>query len=377
MLPREEVPMCARRIHCLAAVVPALLTPMRAQQPVLNPTSNVTLWTGGPLHYSSILIPAGVTVQFTGTVPAVLLCDGDCIVHGTLSAAASGTTDGPGAVTTGIGTPGVSCPSACGPFGCVCWGQYTAPGAGTHHGAYGSLLPFRLAGGSPGGSEAWLGHSLGCCDLFMGLFPGGGGGGTLVVQAGGRIEITGTIDVRGGAPVMFGGGLGSAGSVLLRGAAGTVLHPTGVVHAGPATSNGGYVRLDAWGSAPSVQGTIAAPPPAVLELPHLHAPASPSLGTTWLLDVYAPENTFVVLAVSAAPGVGTPTAFGLLGIDLANAVTLAPSTTPAGAPDPCATIPCPVPNAAFLLGLQVWTQALAAPPTLAPRLSNTISATVQ
>lgn len=368
--------MKTRRVSCLAAIVPALLTPLLAQHPVLHPTSNVVISTSGALHYSSILIPAGVTVWFSGTAPAVVLCDGDCIVHGTLSAASSGTADGPGAVTTGIGTPGVNCASACGPFGCVCWGQYTPPGSGTHHGAYGSVLPFSLAGGSPGGSEALLGHSIGCCDIFLGLFPGGGGGGTLVVQAGGRIEIDGTIDVRGGTAVFGSSALGSAGSVLLRGAAGTVLLPAGVVHAGPATSNGGYVRLDAWGSAPAVQGAIHAPPSTVLELPHLHAPASPSLGSTWLLDVYAPENTYVILAVSAAQSAGTSTAFGLLGIDLASAVTLAPSTTPASSHDPRATIPCPVPNHAVLLGLQVWAQALAAPPTLAPRLSNTISATV-
>ena len=205
----------------------AWLSALQAQPPALAPTSSTMIATGGSLHYSSILIPAGVTVQFTGVAPAVVLCDGDCIVHGTLSAAAIGTTDGPGAVTQGIGFPGAFCPSFCTPFGCTCWGYSMLPGPGVHHGAYGSAIPFSLLGGSPSGSLLTYLSSNPvasvCCDVFLGIAPGGGGGGTLAVIAGGLIDIDGVVDVRGGA----GPGNGSAGSLLLRGAGGTMLRPGG------------------------------------------------------------------------------------------------------------------------------------------------------
>jgi hypothetical protein len=43
------------------------------QAPVLMPTSNMTIATGTPLHYSSILIPAGVTLTFVGSAPAIVV----------------------------------------------------------------------------------------------------------------------------------------------------------------------------------------------------------------------------------------------------------------------------------------------------------------
>lgn len=358
------------------AVTAWLLSALPTQHPALAPTSNTTIPTSGTLHCSSILIPVGVTVQFTGTAPAVVWCDGDCIVHGTLSAAATFLTDGPGAVSQGMGSAGFSC----GPAGMgfvFCAGQFWLAGSGAHHGAYGSSVPFSLAGGSPGGSTANYWHSWpGCCDVFLGDSPGGGGGGTLVVIAEGRVVIDGVIDVSGGTVMSS----GSAGSLLLRGAGGTMILPGGQLLAGPASANGGYVRLDAWGSPPLVQGSIVAPAPTVLELPHLRASSPPRTGTTWWVDIHAPANTFVILAASLLPGPNTTTPFGTVGIDLPNAVTVAAamsSASPAGSHDPQATIPWPIPNAASLLGLSLWLQAIAVPTALSPRLTNVISAIVQ
>jgi len=354
----------------------ALLSTLPAQPQPLAPTSNLTITTGGTLHYSSILIPAGVTVQFTGTAPAVVQCDGDCIVNGTLSAAAIGATDGPGAVSIGTGSTGSNCWGFCTGFGCTCSINVPA-GPGVHHGVYGSALPFSLLGGSPGGSLTLYSSStpLSCCNVFNGVVPGRGGGGTLVVHAGGTIDISGAVDVRGGVDGL-GSAHGSAGSLLLRGQAGTLIRPGAQLLAGPASASGGEVRLDSWATLPVVQGTIDAPAPFVVTLPHLHASNLPITGTTWLLDVFAPANTIVFLAGSTQRGASTPTPFGTLELDLSATVILGTTAAVAGH-DPRATIGWAVPNMPQIIGLGVWLQGLAAPPSLAPRLTNTISAIVQ
>jgi hypothetical protein len=306
-----------------------------------------------------------------------VICDGDCIVHGTLSASAVGTMDGPGAVTLGIGAPGSSCLSFCIPFGCFCFGHYFPQGPGVHHGNYGSAIPFSLLGGSPGGSMVWRGSSYPqgfvCCDLYSGMTPGGGGGGTLAVIASGVIDIDGIVDVRGSSS----GSVGSAGSLLLRGDGGMLLRPSGQVLAdGPGAANGGEVRLDAWGALPVVQGTILAPNPRLVALPHLRAASPPAIGATWSIDVFAPTNAIVFLAAATQRGLGLPTAFGTLDIDLASGAIVGPAPSSTGH-DPSATFAWAIPNLPQLIGAQVWLQGLAWPATLAPRLTNAISAIVQ
>lgn len=103
----------------------------------------------------------------------------------------------------------------------------------------------------------------------------------------------------------------------------------------------------------------------------------PAIGSMWPVEVLAPDNTLVFLAASLQPGSGAPTPFGSLQVDLPNAVTVATAVDPPGSHDPQATLSVPIPNAPHLLGTQVWVQALAAPPSLAPRLTNGILAVVQ
>lgn len=355
--------------------MPSFLSALTAQAPALNPTSNVTIPSGGVLHYSSILIPAGVTVQFAGNAPAIVQCDGDCIVLGTLSVAANFHVNGPGWSTLGIGTLGSYCPSACGPFGCACWGFRNPAGHGVHFGVYGAAVPFALDGGSPGGDEnQYSGMFQSCCSSYVATWPGGGGGGTLVVTAAGRVEIHGFVDARGASSWIS---TGSSGSVLLRGMGGLAVLPTGQVLAGPGNAQGGHVRLDAWGAAPSVQGTIDAPSPAAIQLPYLDATAPPTIGTTWSLRVFAPTNTPVFLAASLLPGAGNLTPFGPLHVDLTTAVSIGAGATPGTGHDPFANLTTPIPANTSLLGLQIWLQALAAPASLAARLSNGMVAVVQ
>ena len=371
--------------------IPAAM--IRAQPPALAPTANTTIFApmSGALHYSSIDVPAGVTVQFrapgaggTGQPgkPAIVLCDGDAIVHGTLFLAGDNLFGRPaGFVTTGAGELGQSCGlSGFFPPG-------FPPGGGLHAGSYGSVLPFSLEGGSRGGDVRQYANNFGGnCGGTTTLFFGGEGGGTLVLLAGGRIDVHGTITADGG----FGYSGGSGGSILLRGDDGVVVHPGASVTARgggglpapapwpPEMSNGapGYVRLDAWGTAPVIQGTID-PPPTVLELPHLRSASPPTIGVAWTLDVFAPEGAWVYVAASLAPASGSPmTPFGPLGLDLATTADLG-TTFPQPSHDPVASVTYPIPNTATLIGFPLWVQAIAVPPGLSARLTNTLAVVVQ
>ncbi|MCA8977169.1 MAG: hypothetical protein KDC98_20780, partial [Planctomycetes bacterium] len=144
----------------------------------------------------------------------------------------------------------------------------------------------------------------------------------------------------------------------------------------PPVTNGrpGYIRLDAFGQPPVIQGTVD-PPPTVLELPHLRTQSQPRIGTTWILDVLAPENAPIFLAASLQAGPGTMTPFGPIGIDLTLSASLA-LTVAAPSHDPIAAVNYRIPYASPLIGLQLWVQGLVIPPTLPPRLTNTIAATV-
>jgi hypothetical protein len=381
--------------RALLAVVPlSTIGAVRAQLPALAPTTSTSIVVNGTLHYSSILVPVGVTVRFVvpaGSLPprppAVVLCDGDAIVHGTLSVAGDVHSVSPfpyaaGSVTTGQGVSG---------SWCLGLSLFTAPRGGLHAGTYGSVLPFSLAGGSPGGTLSIYSDSH--CLQHTSDTPGSEGGGTLVLRAGGAIEVDGTVTADG---ATCGGGragaaAGSGGSILLRGDAGVTVLPSGTVTARggaafpwgpliqlPPTSLGapGYVRLDAWGMPPRIQGRIA-PAPTVLELPHLRALSQPRIGTTWTCDVFAPEAAPVFVAASPTPGNGTQTPFGPLGIDLPSATILAYAALASPSHDPFVSVSTSIPNSQTLVGLAVWIQALVMPPALAGRLSNTLAVVVQ
>lgn len=365
------------------ALLAAFSEPVAAQYPVLAPTANMTILVSSttPLHYSSILIPAGVRVLFvapgnaaypTFGLPAVVICDGDALVHGTLSVMFDPwSSPAPaGVVNTGVGS-----------WGELCGGNYFMPIAtgGRHAGLYGTVVPFSLEGGSAGGGVSEYDSS---CWQFLTPHIGAPGGGALFLHAQGRIEVDGSVTADGSAP--WRAGSGSGGSILLRGDAGVIVHPGGSVTARggayhndpPVTFGGpGYIRIDSWGAPPLVQGTVA-PPATQLELPYLRCQSAPQVGHTWVLDVFAPENSPIFLSASLQPAPGTPTPFGPLGIDLQSAAGLA-LTVPQPGHDPYASVPMPVPQAPALIGLALWLQGFAIPPSLPPRLTNTLAAVVQ
>jgi hypothetical protein len=358
---------------------------VRAQYPPLAPTTNTTIVVpSGVMHYGSIHIPAGVTVRFVAPLfgpasipgmPAIVLCDGDAIVHGKLSLTGdSVNNDRPaGWVTTGEGAIG----TVCGPL------PIQPPEGGRHD--YGSVLPFSLEGGSPGG-DLWFWDSN--CLQFQYAYSGGKGGGTLVLLAGGSIEIHGTVTADGRSSSAGGG---SGGSIRLRGYGGVHVLPGGTVTArggtapvppapwlpGMSMGHDGHVRLDAWGAPPVVQGTVS-PPPMMLQLPYLRAQSQPTVGTTWTYEIYAPQTGFVYVAAALAPGSGLSTPFGPLGVDVATFVSLGvTSAQPSLIHDPHVIVPWPIPNSPALVGFAMWLQALSAPQSLPARLTNTIAVVVQ
>lgn len=359
-----------------------------AQYPTLAPTVDTTIVvSGNVLHYSTIDIPSGVTVRFVAPglgrfyavpgMPAVVLCDGDATVHGTLSVAADGSNEFPaGWVTTGEGIRGYLCGTV-GGAGYL----YIPPPGGLHAGTYGSVVPFSLDGGSPGG---YLDRYTAGCWQWLNQDPGGRPGGTLALIAQGSISVDGSVTADG----FHSGGAsgGSGGSILLRGAGGVTVYPTGSVTARggryiinptpPPVTNGapGYLRIDAYASTPVIQGTID-PPPTVLELPHLRTQSPPQVGTTWILDVLAPVSALIVVAVSLQANPGTSTPFGILGIDLSQAASLAAAVAQPSH-DPIAGLPLPVPSMPALVGLQLWVQGFVAPSNLTPRLTNTLATVV-
>ena len=363
---------------------------LRAQYPPLAPTVNTTIVVpAGALHYSSINIPAGVTVRFVAPgvgpasipgMPTVLRCDGDAIVHGTLSLAGDFINDSPaGWVTTGQGTLGLDCGTP---------GAFFPPTGGRHN--YGSIFPFSLEGGSPGGV---LGIYTNFCSQFVYSVDGGDGGGTLVLLASGRIEVHGTVTANGQdgffPSSLTSSGAGSGGSILLRGDAGVRVFPGASVTASggfgvptfppyqPGMCNGsnGNIRIDAWGAPPVIQGTVY-PTPSVVELPFLRALSQPNIGTTWTLQVFAPDTGWVYVAAALGPSSGTPTPFGLVGIDLATSARIA-LLTPQSSHDPYVTVQWPIPNTASLVGFAMWLQAIAVPQSLPARVTNTIAVVVQ
>ncbi|MBB2758148.1 UNVERIFIED_ORG: hypothetical protein GGR68_002306 [Xanthomonas campestris] len=228
---------------------------------VLNPTVNteVELPASGILNYTTVNIPAGVTVKFkrnTTNTPVYLLASGDVTIAGTIDvtgqdAKATGTygdgaqgddgipgDPGPGGWAGGRGGrddaqqraaiirggsglgPGGGAGGVEGSDGCdKTYGHYKYVGIGGAYAsksikmystycsmsepfaaAYGSALLQPLVGGSGGGGGRGGTNYPGS--------GGGGGGGAILIASSGTLRVTGKIDATGG----DGGGLNGSGA---------------------------------------------------------------------------------------------------------------------------------------------------------------------
>ena len=205
--------------------------------PAANTT--VTLPPDGVLNYTTINIPAGVTVAFApnaANTPVTMLATGDVLIAGTVQVnglnGLTGTIDpagpvqnlggrgGPGGFTGGAGgTRGLTNNvgrSGAGPGG----GQPAVFQNGGFYGApttFVSLLP--LFGGSGGGGEN---SGLSASGPYTGA-SGGGGGGAIVIASTTKIVVSGSILANGGS---------SGGAIFICGTFG---------YSGP--GSGGAIRL--------------------------------------------------------------------------------------------------------------------------------------
>lgn len=365
---------------------------------IFQPTSDITLDTTprpGGWNFSSITIPAGVTVRVVGTNPAILRSQGAVLVAGHLNA------DGfPPDATTGTGGAG-------GPGG-FAGGNVGASGAGPAGGPGGSYSPFGISSGTPGGHATpgyvylgsptgtygsdWVFDMRGGSGQGGGTWPlsygypwgsgGAGGGGVLVVLSDATIDVTGLVTSRGSHTTNI-SGLGAGGSIMLRainaltvGSIGLIdaaggRHPLGITYSGD-----GFIRLDGYGDAPAVapSATIT-PTPLTLSLPALRETLPPQTGTTYTLEVATvPGDTVAFFASTASANLPLPP-LGTLGIDPALALLLGTSIATNAEPDPQATLSLALPNDPALVGLSLWLQSINAATSSpgGPRLSNVVT----
>ncbi len=202
-----------------------------------NPTTNIVIdmtdHPDGIYHYTSVNIPAGVTVTFkpnAANTPLVWLVQGNCVIAGVVSLdgqvynGAIGGLGGPGGWRGGNRGPSIPGEDGQGPGG----GKATTVFPSGHGGnasfgtvgvqgtydespgeAYGSIFLIPLMGGSGGGAGSSSYNS------------GGGGGGGAIVIAADTITVSGTVRANGGdradggGSSGYGGGAGSGGAIRL------------------------------------------------------------------------------------------------------------------------------------------------------------------
>ncbi len=184
----------------------------------LNPTANLVIdmadHPDGIYHYTSVNIPAGVTLSFipnAGNKPVVWLVQGDCVIDGTVDVSGKNAGDGAG----GSGGPGGwkggnssnNPSSGQGPGG----GEIGAFGGNASFGNTGAKINYQstpgaiygnnflipLFGGS-GGGGGW--------DNPPNLPGGGGGGGAILISTSGIATINGSLTAGGGSGCAGGSG---------------------------------------------------------------------------------------------------------------------------------------------------------------------------
>jgi hypothetical protein len=301
-----------------------------------NPASNtaVQLPANGTLNYTTVNIPAGVTVTFTSNAantPVYILATGDVTIAGTLNVNGVGATGfnsgqgGPGGFNGGLGGtagaaggkglgPGGGNPATAAGTGGGGAGYNTGGGAGTYGGAgggtYGNVRIMPMIGGSGGGGGAGYSQNIGG--------GGGGGGGAILIASSGTITISGSLIANGGnggvgVSTTGDGGGGSGGSIKLMAntitGEGTISANAGIGGSGSgqdAGGNGGTGRIRF--EANTVTRTSATSPGFTYDYP----------GTVSVTNI--PTLTITSIAGVAVPGspsgrYGTPD------------VTLPPTTT--------------------------------------------------
>ncbi len=319
------------------------------------PTANtaVVLPPDGVLNFTTVNIPAGVTVLFTpnaANTPVTILATGDVTIAGTIGLnGGAGTPSSATGPTLNVGGAAVHGGFPGGNGGARGGGAGPSAGQGIGGGVIGNSTNFRLTNGTYGASTAFVlllplfggsGGGGGAAFLQSGTSfsgaSGGGGGAAMVIASSTRITVTGLITANGGArEIAFAlscpasvrlAGAGSGGAIRLVApevtGSGTLETKGGVQctdqNGNPTVLAGaGRIRLEAFtlgftgtvNPAPSsslAPGPVtAAGDPALINLPTLAisavggiaAPGTPG-GSYTTADVSLPQGTTNPVSVS-------------------------------------------------------------------------------
>ena len=307
-----------------------------------NTTQTIVVPDSGVFNFTTVNIPAGVTITFnrgTNNKPLTILATGDVVIAGTINldgkpgnSNGTGGLGGPGGGSGGTGgygfdqshsgmpgegtggggggigssiitQPGGGGGGGFGTAGAAGGGGVNGGGAGPKFGAV-TILP--LSGGSGGGGGAAISTSRGGA--------GGGGGGAILIASSGTITINGTINARGGNGVSGngGGGAGAGGGIRL---IANTINGTGTLNASGGGAGGGstfaggnggqgYIRIEAY-DFNNFTGATAPQNIASLTFPHpITPPNSPSLRIASVGGVNAPATP--VGSLQAVPDVIVP-----------------------------------------------------------------------
>jgi hypothetical protein len=139
----------------------------------------------------------------------------------------------------------------------------------------------------------------------------------------------------------------------------------------------GYIRLDAYGTAPVISGR-ADPQPLVLELPHLRETIPARIGERVGLGISsAPQDVVAVFLGLRSAAVPLPP-YGVVRLDSTAGLWLLAAPRLSAADDAMAGFVMPIPDNRLLDGLALHWQALSIiTETRRPRLSNLVVTTIR
>lgn len=244
-----------------------------------------------------------------------------------------------------------------------------------HRGRYGSDLPCSLTGGSGAADILERVTRYPCAHCFQ-VEVGGAGGGAVAILSDAAIRVAGTVSALPNNDTIMLQGIwpvqgGTSGSILLRSMDSVTIEKAAVVTAGGARP--GYVRIDAYESAPTLVGLVD-PQPRVLTLPALVLEQAPQIGKVMKLRcVGLPGDIFAIFYSWKTARIDVPP-FGTLRLDpsagfiLAGAVVASTSEV-----DAIADFVTPVHNDPRLIGWTLHTQAANLVTRARPRLTNLVS----
>jgi hypothetical protein len=371
-------------------------------------TVTLTLPPSGVFNFTTINIPAAVTLKFTrnaANTPVTLLASGAVTIAGTIDIrggnasnggggtplASNGGLGGPGGFDGGSGANGVAATlggSGLGPGGSV---GVSGSGGGGSFGTAGTNSSNGGLGGPTYGTEALLpiiggsGGAGGGSGLGSFSGGGGGGGGAILIASSSTITFTGSITAAGGAggggigsPQAGGGGAGGAvrlvattvtgnnGNIDVRGG-----NLSSVIGALYGTGGNGRLRVEAFtrtavlnvnGVAPSLaQPTVVAlsngPLLTITSVAGVAAPAAPA-GSFSFPDITLPATTAnpvsVVLSGVNIPS-GTTVTLSASGQTGGSASTTATLTGSLAATSASASLTIPTNRPSLLLATVTFT----------------------